>query len=90
MPNESFLLSREYVAQSIAARGYATHIADLAIALAHEAGEPVRRPLTQSQIERAIQVNGEETRLVMDALTARLQRLAEEGKLPEGAAVPLW
>ncbi|GEM_PF-2417441 len=90
MPEKSFALTREYVGQSIATRNYAATIADLAATLAREAGETVRRPLTREQIERAIQVNGEETRMVMDALITRLERLQREGKLPTDAVVPLW
>src|SRR6185437_16183336 len=44
----------------------------------------------REQIERAIEVNGVETRMVMEALISRLEHLLREGKLPKDAAVPLW
>ena len=90
MSEKRFVLTREFVGEVITARNYAAHIAELASELARAAGEPVQRPLSREQIERAVQVNGTETRLVMDALIARLEALREEGQLPEDAAVPIW
>ena len=90
MAEPSFYLTREFVSEVIIARNFAAHIAELAVALAQAAGEPVQRPLSQAQIERAVQTNGTETRLVMDALIARLEELQREGKLPGDASVPNW
>ena len=90
MQTRDVALSRQFVDESIGIRGYALHIADLAATLARNGGTAPQRPLSREQIERAIEVNGIETRLVMDALVSRLEYLLREGKLPSEAAVPLW
>lgn len=90
MSEKPFMLTREFVSEVITARNYAAHIADLGAAMAREAGEAVHRPLSREQIDRAVQANGTETRLVMDALIARLEELKDEGKLPGDASVPRW
>jgi len=41
-------------------------------------------------MERAVEVNGAETRVVMDALIGYLERLYREGRLPDDAGVPRW
>jgi hypothetical protein len=90
MPNQDFALTREFVSEAASLRGYSLQLAELAIELAKQAGEPVSRPLSKAQIERAVDVNGAETRLVMDALIGYLERLYREGRLPEDAGVPRW
>ncbi|NCT68912.1 MAG: hypothetical protein GXC76_14900 [Rhodanobacteraceae bacterium] len=90
MAENEFLLRREFVDQVIQARLFSAQIAELAVALAVQAGESVTRPLSAQQIARAVQVNGVETRLAVDALIARLQALYREGQLPEDAGVPRW
>lgn len=90
MPEPSFYLTREFVSEVIIARNFAARIAELAVKLAQSAGEPVQRPLSQTQLERAVRTNGDETRLVMDALITRLEALQREGKLPGDASVPNW
>ena len=90
MATNDFALTTEFVNEVINARSFTVHIADLAIDLARQAGEPVSRPLSKAQIERAVLVNGTEARLVMDALIARLETLCREGKLPEEASLPRW
>lgn len=90
MHTKDVALSRQFVDESIGIRSYALHIADLAATLARDGGSPPQRPLSREQIERAIEVNGLETRMVMDTLISRLEKLLREGKLPEDAAVPLW
>lgn len=90
MSKDQFVLTREFVSEIITARNYAIHVAELGAQMARDAGEAAHRPLTREQIERAMQANGTETRLVMDALIARLETLREQGKLPEDAAVPVW
>ena len=90
MQTKDVALSRQFVDESIGIRSYSLHIADLAATLARNGGSPPQRPLSREQIERAIEINGLETRLVMDALISRLENLLREGKLPNDAAVPLW
>lgn len=48
------------------------------------------RPLTAAQIARAVEVNGTETALALDALVARLEQLYRKGELPQEAGVPRW
>lgn len=90
MAENAFSITREFVNEVIDARVFTVHIAELAIELARQAGETVSRPLSPAQIERAVQANGTETRLVMDALINRLEMLHREGKLPEEASLPRW
>lgn len=90
MSNQDFSLTREFVDEAVALRGYSLRLAELAIDLARQAGEPVSRPLSKAQIERAVQVNGAETRHMMEALIAYLEGLYREGRLPEDAGVPRW
>ena len=90
MVKNEFALTREFVDEVINARVFTIHITDLAIELAKQAGEPVSRPLSQAQIERAVLANGTEARLVMDALIVRLETMYREGKLPEEASLPRW
>ena len=90
MVKNEFVLTREYVNEVIGMRGFAAQIAALAIDLARQAGEPVTRPLSREQIERAVLTNGVESRLIMDALIARLEALNREGKLPSDASLPIW
>ncbi|KAB2897160.1 MAG: hypothetical protein F9K31_12255 [Dokdonella sp.] len=90
MSDPQFLLKREFFEQAIQTRIYTSQLAELAARLAAAAGEHVTRPLTAQQIARAVEVNGIETQLALDALTQRLQKLYREGKLPEDAGVPRW
>lgn len=90
MVHNTFAITREFVNEVIDARVLTFHIADLAIEMAKVAGEPVSRPLTQAQIERAVIANGVETRLVMDVMINRLEMLQREGKLPDEASLPRW
>jgi len=90
MTDQQFLLKREFFEEAIQIRIYTTQLAELAVTLAQAAGEHVTRPPSAQQIARAIEVNGVETQLVLDALTERLQRLYREGKLPADAGVPRW
>lgn len=90
MVDNAFAITREFVNEVINARVFTVHLTNLAIELARQAGEPVSRPLSQAQIDRAILANGVESRLVMDALISRLEALHREGKLPEEASLPRW
>lgn len=90
MQTRNFALSRRFVDESIATRSYASRIAELAADLARKAGEVPDRPLSQGQIDRAVDVNGIESRMVMDALVRRLEQKLKEGELPEDASVPVW
>jgi hypothetical protein len=90
MANQEFSLTREFVNEAVDLRGYSMRLAELAIELAKQAGEPVSRPLSKAQVDRAIEVNGAETRLVIESLIAYLERLYREGRLPEDAGVPRW
>ena len=90
MQTQDAALSRQFVDESIGIRSYALHVAELAATLARNGGAAPQRPLSREQIEHAIEVNGVETRLVMEALISRLEHLLREGKLPSEAAVPLW
>lgn len=87
---EQLALTREFVTHVITARQFAADVATLAVTLAQQAGEPVQRPLSREQIERAVRISGDETRMVMDVLIARLETLRTQGKLPEEASVPVW
>lgn len=88
MPNESSVLTRQFVDEVITMRSYACQIADLAATMAREAGEPLHRPLSREQIQRAIEVNGAEANLVLDALLTHLETMQQSGKLPEQASLP--
>jgi hypothetical protein len=90
MANQEFSLTREFVNEAVDLRGYSMRLAELAIELAKQAGEPVSRPLSKAQVDRAVEVNGAETRLVIESLIAYLERLYREGRLPEDAGVPRW
>ncbi|MBX3689794.1 hypothetical protein [Dokdonella sp.] len=90
MADKDFVLRREFLEQAIQARIYAAHLAELAVRLAEAAGERVTRPLTAAQIARAVEVNGTETALALDALVARLEQLYRKGELPQEAGVPRW
>lgn len=90
MARNEFALTREYVNEVVARRGYGARIADLAVEMAKQAGEPVTRPLSPAQIERAVLANGAETKLVMDTLIARLEAMYRDGELPEDAGLPVW
>lgn len=90
MAQNRFALTREYVNEVVARRGFGERIADLAVEMARQAGEPVTRPLSQAQIERAVLINGAETKLVMDILIARLEAMYRDGQLPEDAGLTLW
>lgn len=90
MAKQDFSLTREFVNEAIDLRGYSMHLAQLAIDLAKQAGESVSRPLSKAQIDRAVEINGAETRLVIESLIAYLERLYREGRLPEDAGVPRW
>jgi hypothetical protein len=86
MANQEFSLTREFVNEAVDLRGYSMRLAELA----KQAGEPVSRPLSKAQVDRAVEVNGAETRLVIESLIAYLERLYREGRLPEDAGVPRW
>jgi predicted GNAT family acetyltransferase len=90
MAEKEFSLTREFVSEVVGMRGFAAQLAELAVEMARQAGETVARPLSQAQIERAMQANGAETRLVMSALIGHLEALYREGSLPEDAGVPRW
>ena len=84
MAIQDFALTREFVNEAANLRGYSIRLAELAIELAKQAGQTVSRPLSKAQIERAVEVNGAETRLVMDALIGYLERNAHRMEYPEG------
>lgn len=90
MADKQVVLRREFLDQAIQARIYSAHLSKLAIELAEAAGEKVSRPLSTAQIMRAVEVNGVETALALDALVERLQKLYQEGKLPHEVGVPRW
>jgi hypothetical protein len=90
MANQEFSLTREFVDEAVSLRAYAMRLAELAVDLAKQAGETVNRPLSKAQIERAVQVNGAETRLMMEALVGHLEQQYREGRLPGDAGVPRW
>ena len=90
MTQNEFALTREYVKGVVDRRVFGACIAQLAADLATQAGEPVTRPLSQAQLERAVRANGVETKLIMDVLLLRLETMYREGKLPEDAGLPVW
>lgn len=59
-------ISTGFFSQLAQKRQFAAHIAELAAAMAAQAGETVARPLSHVQLERAFQANLAETGLVMD------------------------
>jgi hypothetical protein len=59
-------LSTGFFNQLAQKRQFAARIAELAAAMAAQAGETVTRPLSREQLERAFQANLVETGLVMD------------------------
>jgi acyl-CoA reductase-like NAD-dependent aldehyde dehydrogenase len=52
MANQEFSLTREFVNEAVDLRGYSMRLAELAIELAKQAGEPVSRPLSKAQVDR--------------------------------------
>lgn len=62
-------------------RALAMQMAQLAIELARQAGEEVRRPLASHQIARALDVNIQEWNLMLQHMTARWARLRDAGQL---------
>lgn len=90
MAQNEFALTRQYVNEVVDRRAFGARIAQLAFDMAKQAGEPVTRPLSQAQVERAVLANGVETTLAMDALITRLETMYREGKLPEDAGLPVW
>ena len=90
MAQKDFALTREFVNEIVDRRAFGARIAQLAFEMAAQAGEPVTRPLSQTQIERAVRANGVETKLAMDALITRLETMYREGGLPEDAGLPVW
>ena len=59
-------LSTGFFNQLAQKRQFAACIAELAVAIAAQAGETATRPLSREQLERAFQANLAETGLVMD------------------------
>lgn len=59
-------LSTSFFAQLTQKRLFAERIANLAVTLAEQAGEPATRPLTSAQLQRALEVNQAESAAVMD------------------------
>ncbi len=61
-------LSTGFFNQLAQKRQFAAHIAEIAAAMATQAGETATRPLSREQLERAFQANFVETGLIMDLL----------------------
>lgn len=76
-------LSTSFFSQLTQKRLFAAHIADLAVAMAKQDGEAVIRPLSQAQLDRALQVNFAETEVVMDLLLAWAGELRTNGTLDD-------
>lgn len=74
-------LSNQYVNDEVTDRVLTCHIADLAVQLAMQFGEPLQRPLTKEQIERAVEVNSKERSHVFAAMRTRWENLYLAGEL---------
>lgn len=66
-------------------RVFATHIAELAVLLAQQAGEGAKRPLSEAQLQRALDVNRDEVNLISGLMWARWRAAHAEGSLPAEA-----
>lgn len=76
-------LSTSFFSQLVQKRIFAAHIAELAATMAAQAGEAVARPLSQAQLERALQANHAETGMVMDLVLAWAGELKSAGKVAD-------
>ena len=76
-------LSTSFFSQLAHKRQFAAHIAELATTLAKQAGETATRPLTQAQLERALDVNYAESRIVMDLVLAWATEQLRQGKIAD-------
>lgn len=81
-------LSGRFINNELIDRTFAIEIARLAVELAQAAGEEVRRPLSETQISRALQVNKEETRKVYRLLEMRWEQMHHQGKLGDAYRPP--
>lgn len=74
-------LSGETINTEIIDRTFAIQLAQLAVELAQQAGEEVRRPLADHQIARALDVNIQERDTMFVHLAARWDRMRNAGIL---------
>ena len=74
-------LSTSFFSQLTQKRLFAAQIAEIAVGMAEQAGEPVTRPLTLAQLERAFEVNRAESAIVMDLVLAWAGELKAHGLL---------
>ena len=72
-------LSTGFFNQLAQKRQFAACIAELAVAIAAQAGETATRPLSREQLERAFQANLVETGLVMDLVLEWAGEQLEQG-----------
>lgn len=75
----------DFVATEINDRLFADSLAKLAVELAKQVGEEVKRPLSQEQLARALDVNAVELDRLMGLLEERWHRRRLAGDLPDGA-----
>jgi hypothetical protein len=80
VPLNTIYLNRDLYERMLAAR-----IADLAVELARQAGEEVKRPLSREQLDRALSVNAREADIVTAFLWEGYEKAHSDGTLPAQA-----
>ena len=76
-------LSTSFFTQLTKKRLFAARIAELAVTLAQQAGDPVTRPLSRAQLERALTANHAETAIVMDLVLEWAGEQRTQGAISE-------
>lgn len=74
-------LSLGFFSQLAQKRMFALQIAELAVSMANALGEPVVRPLTLAQLQRAIDANLAETGMVMDLILEWADQQHRDGRM---------
>ena len=82
---DEFELDAAFIRDDLNTRWFSTHICELAVQLARQAGEEVKRPLSRDQLARAVEVNLQETDLVMQLIWDSYRERHDEGALPAHA-----
>lgn len=77
------VLSTSFFSQLTKKRMFAAHIAEIAVAMAQQAGETPARPLSKAQLERALEANYVESNLVMDLILTWAGELNKSGEISD-------
>jgi hypothetical protein len=80
-PFDAKNLSDTFITDEITDRLLTCSLADLAVDLARQAGEEVRRPLSLDQLARAVHANTEERQAIWRLLETRWAEMHRDGDL---------